>query len=102
MIKRCLKLYVDGMITAYGIIPDIDSIRQLEKDEESRLIPEFYAVEDLLDDRFLEILKKTLHIEGQDLSMTVLYNYLSRYSCAYLASSFCTSAVESLFLNNTL
>ena len=53
IIKRCLKLYIDGMITAYGINPDMDSIQQLDKNEEATLIFEFYAVEDLLDDRFL-------------------------------------------------
>lgn len=62
LIKRCLRLYIDGMIACYGLNPDIDSLRQLDKDEEAKLIPEFYSVEDLLDDRFLEILKRTLNI----------------------------------------
>jgi hypothetical protein len=39
VIKKCLKQYVSGMVTAYGINPDMDSIHQLEKDEEVKLIP---------------------------------------------------------------
>jgi hypothetical protein len=30
-----------------------------------------------LDDRFLEVLKKTMNLEGKDLSVTLLFGYLN-------------------------
>jgi hypothetical protein len=44
VIKKSIRLYTDAMKVAYDIKPDADGLLQLDKEEELKLIPEFYAV----------------------------------------------------------
>jgi hypothetical protein len=39
IIKNCLRLYIEAMVVTYAITPDTDSIKQLDKEEELKLIP---------------------------------------------------------------
>lgn len=77
VIKKSIRLYTDAMKAAYDIKPDEDGLMQLDKEEEGKLIPEFYAVEELIDPKFVDLLKKMHKIEGQ-LTMPVLREYLFR------------------------
>jgi hypothetical protein len=39
IIKNCLRFYVEAMVVAYGITPDSNNLKQLDKEDEVNLIP---------------------------------------------------------------
>jgi hypothetical protein len=79
-IKKAISEYIKGLRTAYDVEFDEESLEQLKKQEEEKLIPEFYAVEELLDGKLVYLVKEEMKMEeSRELNMDALHLFFQKY-----------------------